>query len=362
MAIITAARRVYKDTDNTTDCVCIRIGLTNGSIFRFTDNVVNLIMTQTNNNGVLQSLPGAVTYSALDGFNISAFGSSEMSASDLDIEGILRSGGIEREKLHAGLFDRARIYVFYTSYKNPVEDDEKKFTGFWGSAETVDKEFKLRFTSLIDALNVDVGEVRTVRCRVALGSSRCGVRISASDWQASTSYLASIDRDARVGNVVKPTVQTGYWYRCVTAGTSGVSEPTFPTSLDATVSDGTVVWAAIRANIFLSSVDTISGVILTINDTPPADFNSHASNGFVEITSGTGVGQKRKIISNTGVEFTLEAPFVLDPNASDTVSINAGCTKRLIEDCGARYNNTYNYQGDPYLPGSTNVGYVGGTK
>lgn len=53
-------------------------------------------------------------------------------------------------------------------------------------------------------------------------------------WQASTPY--------RVGAVVFPSVSNGYYYTCSTAGTSGASEPAWPTTTGATVSNGTVIW------------------------------------------------------------------------------------------------------------------------
>ena len=53
-------------------------------------------------------------------------------------------------------------------------------------------------------------------------------------WQASTSYS--------LGTFVWPTTFNGYKYECTVAGTSGASEPTWPTTLGQTVTDGTVTW------------------------------------------------------------------------------------------------------------------------
>lgn len=59
---------------------------------------------------------------------------------------------------------------------------------------------------------------------------------TASTWAASTAYA--------VGDVVFPTSSNGFVYECVTAGTSGSSEPTWPTTLGQQVTDGTVTWEA----------------------------------------------------------------------------------------------------------------------
>lgn len=56
----------------------------------------------------------------------------------------------------------------------------------------------------------------------------------AGAWQADTVY--SVD------NIVKPTVENGYLYRCTSGGTSASSEPSWPTTFGNTVSDGGVTW------------------------------------------------------------------------------------------------------------------------
>jgi len=64
-------------------------------------------------------------------------------------------------------------------------------------------------------------------------------------WQASTAYS--------LGDVVRPTTRNGYVYECTTAGTSDAAEPTWPTTVGNTVTDGTVVWTC-RANYALANV------------------------------------------------------------------------------------------------------------
>jgi len=52
--------------------------------------------------------------------------------------------------------------------------------------------------------------------------------------QSSTEYSLA---DYRV-----PTVDNGWCYECTTAGTSGLTEPSWPKIVNVTVQDGTVVW------------------------------------------------------------------------------------------------------------------------
>ena len=60
-------------------------------------------------------------------------------------------------------------------------------------------------------------------------------------WVANTAY--SLDAE------VVPTIPNGFIYICTTAGTShATTEPTWPTTLDATVTDNTVVWTCRQGN------------------------------------------------------------------------------------------------------------------
>ena len=57
---------------------------------------------------------------------------------------------------------------------------------------------------------------------------------TAPNWAATTAKT--------IGVLIKPTVSNDHYYRCKTGGTTGGSQPTWPTAAAATVTDGTVVW------------------------------------------------------------------------------------------------------------------------
>lgn len=69
----------------------------------------------------------------------------------------------------------------------------------------------------------------------------------ATTWAASTAYS--------VGDVVRPTTGNGHLYRCVVAGTSDGSEPTWSTVAGQTVSDNTVTWAEVGVAVVVLDAD-----------------------------------------------------------------------------------------------------------
>jgi len=77
-------------------------------------------------------------------------------------------------------------------------------------------------------------------------------------WQASTPYAAS--------SVVVPTTRNGRIYRAVNAGTSDASEPTWPTSsVGATVTDNDIVWEYYRQYWSASTATSLGTLFLHAN-------------------------------------------------------------------------------------------------
>ena len=89
------------------------------------------------------------------------------------------------------------------------------------------------------------------------------VNATYSAWATSTAYS--------LGNRRIPTVANGYYYEVTVAGTSSGTQPTWPTTLGDTVTDGGVTWVCRgRYNNFpvttSTSVRTLNGYIFVIVD------------------------------------------------------------------------------------------------
>jgi hypothetical protein len=94
-----------------------------------------------------------------------------------------------------------------------------------------------------------------------------------AQWQAATAFGGANNQ------YVRPTVANGFIYRATGAGTSGGSEPTWPTTIGATVVDNTVTWTCVGrgAWVFDCGDPAWAGLTLTFrygvvyNRTPTTD-------------------------------------------------------------------------------------------
>lgn len=68
------------------------------------------------------------------------------------------------------------------------------------------------------------------------------VKLALVDDSMSSSYSAWSSSSPVLGDIVIPTTRNGHRYRCSVAGTTDSSEPTWPLTTGATVTDGTATW------------------------------------------------------------------------------------------------------------------------
>lgn len=362
MATITATRKAYKATGATTDCMCTRIVRPDGQVFRFTSAAEDLNIThKIDAEGEFVALASPVVYSAVQATSSSAFGVTENQPGMIDVEGVLSAFGFERDSIISGLWDRSRVYLFWTNYIFPFEDEEKITTGYWGEVTLIDGRYVAKFTSLIDLMNIPVGRRHTKNCAVDFGGDECKVPLDVDTWLPNSPVNAADDRDASIlylggatSAIVKPTTPGGLWFRCTTTGNTGATEPAWPTVVGATVTDDDVVWTAIAANTITTTIDTVlaSNSLRLAIDTPSP---SHFATGYLEFLDGDNIGNKIMIISSTHFEIRLAFPPLKPLKVGDQVKLIAGCTKRKSGDCITRFHNVANFRGFPDVPDQSTV-------
>ncbi|HEX8534217.1 MAG TPA: DUF2163 domain-containing protein [Allosphingosinicella sp.] len=74
------------------------------------------------------------------------------------------------------------------------------------------------------------------------------------------------------------------------------------------------------------------------------------SYGRLRWLSGVNSGLESELVSSDGAVLRLREPPPFAPSAGDLVEIREGCDKRF-ETCRARFANSVNFRGEPYLPG-----------
>lgn len=114
-----------------------------------------------------------------------------------------------------------------------------------------------------------------------------------------------------LGAVVRPATGNLYLYQASTAGTSGASIPTYPTTIGSTVTDGSVVWTCVGRAIFVMDAADPSWATSTIT-----------ARGIVFYVS-------------TGTSST-SALIACDMNASDQFSV-AGTFTAALDPLGVAY-------------------------
>jgi uncharacterized phage protein (TIGR02218 family) len=154
--------------------------------------------------------------------------------------------------------------------------------------------------------------------------------------------------------VVKPlAAANGRHFKCITAGNSGGSEPSWDTVIGNPTPDGTVTWEAIQA---LSLAGTVTGVTDLSNFaasalTEPDDWWKQ---GKLTWDTGDNAGRSMEIKSSTstGGVFELYLPMPDAIQVGDTFTIEAGCGKRTATDCLGKFDNMNNARAEPYIPGT----------
>ena len=73
------------------------------------------------------------------------------------------------------------------------------------------------------------------------------------DWLVSTSYTGKVKN--LINDIVKPTSEAAWIYYAEDDGTSGLTEPTWPTSWGTGVADNTLTWKPFKPNVIETTVD-----------------------------------------------------------------------------------------------------------
>lgn len=341
MRTLTAAQQTHIAQENTTFATCLKLTFPDASVVGYTNHDNDLVVS-------------GVTYSASSGYTPSDVkNTDQLNVNNMDVQGLIITGGVTAGDIAAGKYDGATVEIFIINWTDVTEGAIPLHKGTIGEIFRDDNMFVAELRGIKQLLQQNVTEAYSTTCRAVLGDSRCKVRLDPPEWAATTAYTVRPAAEAGDGSVVKPSTENGRHFKCITAGTSGGTEPTWDTVIGNPTTDGTVTWEAIQALSLGGTVTSVTS-LTTFADTSLTEADGFWSLGKVTWLTGDNAGRSMEVKESTssGGVIQLYLPMPDTIQIGDTFTIEAGCARRLTEDCLTKYDNVNNARMEPYIPGT----------
>lgn len=328
----------YLASSSATLNACLRLTAKDGTVLGFT-NYTRPITFE------------GITYSAVDAATPTALQSnSGLAVDNLDVETYRSLTGVSGPDLLRGKWDFADVRLFLINPNDTAAGVLKLRRGRIGKVSLGRQKLTAEVRGLMEAFTKQTLDIYQPACRVDVGDEVCGVKMEPPVWTATTLSVNITPFDYKLGATVRPTVENGRFFRCSISGTTGASEPIWDTTIGNTTIDGTVTWIAVQANKVTGTVTALFGNKRVFNSdrTEPDDM---FTGGLLEWLTGLNAGAQMEVKAYVMLDgnFKLVLPMWFDLTLGDTFSVQLGCFKRVILDCKDKFNNTHNFQGEPYV-------------
>ena len=179
MNTITPKLAELLEQETTTFATCWLLKLKSGEELGFTDFDQDLNI----NN---------ITYHSASGFTGSAIQSnSGLAVDNLEIEGMLDNELILKQDLIAGKYDHAEIEIFLVNYENLSAGKLHLKRGWFGEVSIKDNMFIAEVKGLTHALNKNIGDLYSHRCRAKFGDEKCKVDLSKYTFSGTITEVQS---------------------------------------------------------------------------------------------------------------------------------------------------------------------------
>jgi len=195
--------------DSTTLTLLIKVVRTDGQVFGFTNNDVDVVSSSV----TYEANTGHISQSAIDS-------SSKPNVDHTEWEGLLSASAITETALRNGVWDNADVRLRIINRAAPTDGVIKVARGRFGNIGVGRNSFTTEFRRMTQALTEKILEMYSPKCRADFCDSRCGLDI------ANYRYLV------RVASTISDSV---FITETVSATVSGLS-------VDDYFLDGTVLW------------------------------------------------------------------------------------------------------------------------
>lgn len=133
--------------------------------------------------------------------------SSDFTADDWQVNGVLTSAAITAADLAAGRYDFARVRITLVDWTDPAGEGVTLAVGQLGEVRAEDAGFTAELRSLADRLSTTVTERYSPECRADLGDRRCRVDLARHTVRATVTGLVDAHRFTAGGLAAVPD-----WY------------------------------------------------------------------------------------------------------------------------------------------------------
>lgn len=262
------------------------------------------------------------------------------------------------EDILGGRWNSSRFRLFQVNHASVGSGAIKVLGGKLGQPLINGRSYALEGLGHTASYNQDIGRVTSPYCSTTFGSDTCKYPLLPPVWSDLADVVVRGAWDAGVGDFVRPTLFNGFHYACSVAGTTGASEPSWPTTLGGTVGDGSATWTCVKAATIEAEVASVnSDLSFTLAALPIATADDELNYGRVAFTSGALVNDPEIeifdwIASSRTIELYAGMPVL--PEVGDTLLIRRPClnTRNYCRDTWA---NTWNFRGEPDQRGSDQV-------
>lgn len=363
---------------------CMLVIRRDGDVQGFTEFDEPLLIDLGDGNGL-------ITYRAVPGYDRSAIKSTNTFAADnLNVKGFLDLLFFPRDDILAGKYGYAEVKVFFVNWDNLSNGIVRMRRGYFRDITVLESSFEAQLHGLLSRYSEGIVGSFTPNCRADFGDQPgfspsihgCKVRYDPPVWAPEEDYTVRPARDASLGSVIKPTSFIDRHLKCVTAGTSGTTEPSWNLTIGGQTTDGSVVWETEQALTIPTGVgDVTDNLHFTVTYSGDASAEL-LKDGLVKFITGPNAGENveietwnpgtglitlslpvsRGVYPITGADDTgllledgsgvllLEDDFRLLLETGDLVELIAGCAKTQAACQG--HDNMDNPRAEWHVPGA----------